>query len=112
MEDFSYIKTIAQSQQCVLNNNAAKYVEHFTETGLKLSSSMLQVNYEIAISFVFHLLFYRVVNERQRAILEEFEKEEIIRENSTSIDGNWQVFLFICLLPVFMVTFFFGCSWA
>ncbi|XAR62114.1 hypothetical protein NMG60_11016738 [Bertholletia excelsa] len=37
----------------------------------------------------FRINFPTVLNERQRAILEEFAKEEIINENSSSIDGNW-----------------------
>lgn len=42
------------------------------------------------LTFVlFHFLFLSVLNERQRAILEEFAQEEINHANSNSIEGNW-----------------------
>lgn len=37
----------------------------------------------------FRITFPTELNERQRAILEEFEKEEIEHGNNTSIEGNW-----------------------
>lgn len=37
----------------------------------------------------FRINFPTVVNDRQRAILEEFAKEEIEQANKTSADGNW-----------------------
>ncbi|XP_052201656.1 chaperone protein dnaJ 1, mitochondrial isoform X2 [Diospyros lotus] len=37
----------------------------------------------------FRINFPTVVNERQRAILEEFAKEEIIQENDSSTERNW-----------------------
>lgn len=37
----------------------------------------------------FFLFLFSALNERQRAILEEFVKEEISNENSTSAEENW-----------------------
>lgn len=37
----------------------------------------------------FRIKFPIVINERQRAILEEFAKEEIMNENSSTLAGNW-----------------------
>lgn len=45
---------------------------------------------ELQLTFVlFHFLFLSVLNERQRAILEEFAQEEISFANSNSTEGNW-----------------------
>lgn len=52
----------------------------------------------------FRINFPTVVNERQRAILEEFAKEEISHENSASIEGHWwQHILDRVMVPKFML---------
>ncbi|KAJ0739969.1 hypothetical protein HanOQP8_Chr06g0211661 [Helianthus annuus] len=39
----------------------------------------------------FRINFPTVVNDRQRAILEEFAKEEIEQAQNMAVDGNWLV---------------------
>ncbi|KAJ0960677.1 hypothetical protein J5N97_001431 [Dioscorea zingiberensis] len=51
------------------------------------------------------------VNERQRAILEEFAKEEATQENSRFADGNWWQHIIDHLTgPSFMLAIGFFCS--
>ena len=48
------------------------------------------------LSHSYSILFSRAINERQRAILEDFAKEEIVHDSSTSGEGNWYLFCPIC----------------
>ncbi|KAF7138513.1 hypothetical protein RHSIM_Rhsim07G0208500 [Rhododendron simsii] len=51
----------------------------------------------------FRINFPTVVNERQRAILEEFAKEEINHENNASSEGHWSSSLlngFACIVYI------------
>uniref|UniRef100_A0A5B6Z222 Chaperone protein dnaJ 1, mitochondrial n=1 Tax=Davidia involucrata TaxID=16924 RepID=A0A5B6Z222_DAVIN len=54
----------------------------------------------------FRITFPNMVNERQRAILEEFAEEEIIQGNTTFTEGNWwQHILERVTTPKFMLEF-------
>lgn len=57
----------------------------------------------------FRIEFPTVVNERQRAILVEFAKEEIMHENSSTLNGNWWHYVLNHVTrPKFMLKFSFA----